>query len=218
MRLNIVALFLAMGAAAASVAQPGPVNGIRPAEVRTHAIVGATVVTAPGQTIEDASIIIRNGIIEAVGTDLIIPPEARLWSGDVLTVYPGLIDAALLVDVEKLPDGAGAHWNARVHPQVAMAEQPTLKKSLREELRNLGFTAAAVYPSAGVFRGSGVVLALADEDENVLAYREPTAMAMGFDYGGGFGSATYPGSQMGAIALMRQTLYDAQWHAACQRL
>ncbi|MHC4320557.1 MAG: hypothetical protein ACYS1B_18720, partial [Planctomycetota bacterium] len=48
------------GAAARSLAQPAPVEGIRPAQVRTHAIVGATVVTAPGRAIEGATIIIRD--------------------------------------------------------------------------------------------------------------------------------------------------------------
>ncbi|MCZ6852025.1 MAG: amidohydrolase family protein [Planctomycetota bacterium] len=218
MRWRILSIFVVMAAAAPSLAQTAPVNGIRPADLRTHAIIGATVVIAPGRRIENASIVIRGGVIEAVGDDLDIPPEARIWPGDGMTVYPGLIDAALLVDVEKIPDGAGAHWNQRVHPQVRMVDQPAPDTSLRKDLRSLGFTVAAVYPSAGVLRGSGVVVALADEDQHVLAYRERAAMAIGFDHGGSWGSATYPGSLMGAIALVRQTLYDAQWHAACQRV
>ena len=211
----VLAITAAEGGGSPCHAQSEPVNGIRPADLRTHAIVGATVVTAPGTRIEDASLIIRDGVIEAVGRNLAIPPEARVWSAKGLTVYPGLIDAAVLVELEGgAAGGAGAHWNDRVHPEVEMADQPAPPAALRKALRELGFTAAAVYPADGIFRGSGAVVALADEDDHVLAYRPRAAMAVGFDRGG----EGYPRSLMGVIALIRQTLYDARWHAAVRRV
>ena len=207
---------LAMGAltiAPAAVAQTGPVNGVRPAEVRTHAITGATVVVQPGQTIERATIIIRDGVIEAVGQDVEVPPGARVWPGDDLTVYPGLIDAAVMVKPDSIQRGPGAHWNSKIHPEWSAADELLPSQSVRKEMRSLGFTVAAVYPSQGVLRGSGVVIALADKDEHALAYDGQAMMAAGFDRGGG-----YPGSLMGAIALLRRTFYDAHWHAACRRV
>ncbi len=195
------------------MAQTGPVNGVRPAEVRTHAITGATVVVQPGKTIENATIVIRDGVIQAVGQDVTVPPGARVWSADGLTVYPGLIDAAVLVKPTSTPNGPGAHWNSKVHPQWSAADESLPSQSVRKELRSLGFTTAAVYPDEGVLRGSGVVVALADQDEHVLAYDGRAMMAAGFDRGGG-----YPGSLMGSIALLRQTFYDAHWHAASRRV
>ena len=207
---------LRLGAAAALLtiispvmAQTGPVNGVRPAEVRTHAITGATIVVQPNQMIENATIVVRDGVIQAVGQDVAVPPGARVWPADGLTVYPGLIDAAVLLEPASIPDGPGAHWNAKVHPQWSAADEPLPSQSVRKELRSLGFTAAAVYPNEGVLRGSGVVVALADQDEHVLAYDGQAMMAAGFDRGGG-----YPSSLMGSIALLRQTFYDAHWHGA----
>ncbi|MCZ6852221.1 MAG: amidohydrolase family protein, partial [Planctomycetota bacterium] len=196
-----------------ALAQTGPVNGVRPAEVRTHAITGATVVVQPGRTIENATIIIRDGVIEAVGQDVEIPPGARVWPGNDLTVYPGLIDAAVMVKPDSIKRGPGAHWNSKIHPEWSAADEPLPSQSVRKELRSLGFTTAAIYPDQGVLRGSGVVVALADQDQHVLAYDGQAMMAAGFDRGGG-----YPGSLMGAIALLRQTFYDAHWHAACRRV
>ncbi len=196
-----------------AAAQTGPVNGVRPAEVRTHAITGATVVVQPGQTIENATIIIRDGVIEAVGRDVEVPPGARVWPGDDLTVYPGLIDTAVMVKPDSIQRGPGAHWNAKVHPEWSAADGLLPPQSVRKEMRSLGFTVAAVYPNQGVLRGSGVVIALAEQDEHALAYDGQAMMAAGFDRGGG-----YPGSLMGAIALLRQTFYDAHWHAACRRV
>ena len=210
----IVAAVLSAGPC---LAQTAPVNGIRPAEVRAHAIVGATVVVSPQVSIDRATVIIRDGVIVAVGPDVPVPAGARVHDGDGLTVYPGLIDAAVLVEVAADPDGAGAHFCTRVHPQVAMSEQPGPDATLREALRELGFTAAAVYPAKGIFRGSGTVIALADEDEHVLAYLDHAAMAIGFDTGGRE-DREYPRSLMGAIAMIRQTLYDAQWYGVTQRI
>ena len=224
------AMFAAMHSPATAVAQTGPVNGMRPSEVRAHAITNATVVVSPGARLEHATILIRDGVIEAVGgADLPLPGDARVWDAAGLTIYPGLIESALMLPPGEAPTGAGAHWSRRVHPQITMADRPgTPDQKTREEFRKLGFTAAAVYPSTGILRGSGVVLALANEDPHALAYSNPAAMVAGFDVGGGRRRGGggelqpegqgYPGSLMGGIALIRQTLYDAQWHAACRRI
>ncbi len=196
-------------------AQREPVNGMRPADLRAHALVDATVVVAPGQVLEHATIVIRDGIIEAVGEELEPPKDARVRSAAGLRVYPGLIDPAVLVEVEKEPESLGDHWNPRVHPQISLAARAVPEASRRSALRSSGFTAAAVYPKDGIFRGSGVVVALADEPEYVLAYLERGPMGMGFDYGGGWSNATYPGSLMGAMALIRQTIRDVRWHEQC---
>jgi N-acetylglucosamine-6-phosphate deacetylase len=196
------------------LAQTAPPQGIRPAELRTHAIVDATVVVAPGRTVEHATVVIRDGVIAAVGADATVPPGARLWPASGLTVYPGLIDAAVLVDPAPDVAGEGAHWNSRVWPQRSMAAQNGPDKSKREALRALGFTAAAIYPSKGIFRGSGAVIALADDEDHLAAYLPRAAAAVGFDQGD-FSERSYPGSLMGVIALIRQTFYDAQWYEQC---
>ena len=215
---NTFALLLCLSAVTLAVAQDvpqPPVNGMRPADLRTHAITNATVVVSPGNVLDNATIIIRQGVIDAVGPDVVVPADARVWPGDDLTVYAGLIDAAVLVRADAV-DGAGAHWNQRIGAEISMLHQPVPPGKLRQDLRKLGFTVAAVYPEEGIFRGSGAILALAENDEHVFAYSGRPAMAAGFDYGRRRGDASYPGSLMGAIALMRQTLLDAQWYDEAQ--
>jgi len=218
---RIAALAALVTISSATIAQETPsepVNGMRPVELRAHAITGATVITAPGEKVENATIVIRNGVIEAVGTDINVPRDARIWPGDGLTVYPGLIDAALLLDVEPKDEDVGSHWNSRVHPELSMVDYAGPNGSKRKSMREAGFTAAAIYPEDGIFRGTGAVIALGDDDDDRSMYDERAAMMMGFDYGGGWSSATYPGSHMGSIALIRQTFYDAQWYDACRRV
>ncbi len=209
--------------AASSRSQTGPVNGIRPAELRAHAITNAAVVVSPDQTIERATIVVRDGVIEAVGADVQPPAGARVWDATGLTVYPGLIEPSLFIDLAAIPRSEGSHWNTRVHPEVRMCEQPGPPANVREELRKLGYAAAAVYPSAGTFRGMGAVVSTDAAAEDVDCYRDETFMAAALEHGGGGGGGgrqggSYPGSKAGAVALMRQTLYDAQWHARCEEV
>ena len=60
---------------------------------RVYAIEGATVVAAPGQSEESATVVIRDGLIVAVGVDVEIPADAEVIDGKDRWVYPGLIDA-----------------------------------------------------------------------------------------------------------------------------
>ncbi|MGH7730529.1 MAG: amidohydrolase family protein, partial [Candidatus Eiseniibacteriota bacterium] len=79
----------AMAACLAFAAVPQPAPAATP---RVHAIVGARIVAAPGQVIERGTLVMRDGILVAVGAGIPIPADARIWEGDSLTVYPGLID------------------------------------------------------------------------------------------------------------------------------
>src|SRR5678815_1755393 len=59
----------------------------------TYAITNARVVTVSGPTIDRGTVVIRNGLIAAVGANVNAPPDARIIDGAGLTVYPGLIDS-----------------------------------------------------------------------------------------------------------------------------
>ena len=51
--------------------------GFRPKPFGVHALVGGKVVTKPGETIDGATIVIRDGYIEAVGNNVSAPADAR---------------------------------------------------------------------------------------------------------------------------------------------
>lgn len=206
-------------AAPDGAAQQGPVEGIRKVDARWHALVGATVVTEPGRTIPNATVVIRDGVITSVTADGAPPDGARVWDYTGLTIYPGLIEAHLPV---KAPapeeDVPGNHWNAKITPQRSALDGDGAAKSDREKLRTMGFTAAAIAPEGGIMRGSAAVVLLDEPSEQDSSAQHPTIVRdrvyqeIAFERGG-FGRPTsYPGSQMGAIALVRQTLLDADWH------
>jgi N-acyl-D-aspartate/D-glutamate deacylase len=66
-----------------------PDSGLRSNDVNVHAFVGATIVVSPGETFEQGTLVIRDGVIEAVGKSVEPPADARIWDCEGLTLYPG---------------------------------------------------------------------------------------------------------------------------------
>jgi len=203
-------------ALAASPIEP-PTNGPKRVDARWHAITGATVITRPGRAVEDATIVIRDGVILSVEAGADPPPGARVHNAEGLRVYAGFIEPYAEVAAPEPDENApGRHWRRNVTPERSALDGDGLGKSGREALRKLGFTAAAIAPEDGLFRGSAALVALAGEGDEISAssprvVREAVYQSAAPERGGWGG--TPPTSLMGAIAVMRQTFSDAGWQA-----
>ena len=57
------------------------------------AIRNAKIVTVSGPVIAKGTVVVRNGLIEAVGESVAVPADAWIVEGEGLTVYPGMIDS-----------------------------------------------------------------------------------------------------------------------------
>jgi imidazolonepropionase-like amidohydrolase len=219
-RKNLHLLIAAIFFAGLLPAQVAPTNGPRSIDPRWHALVGATLIPRPKTRIENATIVMRNGRIVTVEAGGTPPAGARVWDCKGLTVHAGLIDAHVPVETPHPESGsAGAHWNEKVLAQRSALSSNGIDVEVREELRGLGFTAAAIAPADGIFRGTGAVVLLDEPTSkegiaHVSVVRERVYHSVAFDRGGG----NYPRSTMGVIALIRQTLLDAEWHAECARV
>jgi imidazolonepropionase-like amidohydrolase len=216
MRKVLAPLMIAAGLFCGSLPQTRPTEGLRDRTPRVHALVHARVIPSPGLVLEDATVVIRDGMIEAVGRDLQVPQDARIWDLTGKTIYPGLIDAYVAVSrlgTLEAPEGSigTGHWNSRVHPETDVAEafkpDPEKLKSYRQQ----GFTTALVVPDKGIFRGRSAVILLGEGPLNDLVIRRNVAQHLAFEQAQ-WGESAYPDSLMGAIALIRQTFLDAQWY------
>lgn len=217
-----------------------PIEGLRDATPRVHAIAGARIVTAPGSVIARGTVVLRDGVIVAVGAEstVAVPADARVWSAEGRTIYAGFIEplaevhlpAALRTEgtggestagarggrgsagaapaTEALAPAATARsWNARVTPERDVARLLAADDRGVAALRELGFTAAAVAPGRGVFRGESALVSLSGRAPGQILLRPRLAQHVAFEFGAG----SYPASLMGSIALVRQTLLDAKW-------
>ncbi len=191
-----------------------PVAGLRANATGYHALVGARVVTAPGQLLDNATIVIRNGVVTAVGTGIATPAGARVWELKGLTVYPGFIDAHADLGGD-LPTPGGdvgpTHWNPQVRAWFSTTANLKDDSTRRVALRSLGFGAALAVPRQGIFRGTASVVNLSDAGVRERVLRPDLAQTIGFSRSFALGGM-YPNSTMGTVALMKQTFLDAEWY------
>ena len=207
-------LLLTGGVEAQQATRTEPVTGIRDNGTGFHALVGARVVTAPGQVLDGATIVIRNGLIQRVGRNMQPPAGARVWDLAGLTIYPGFIDAHADLGMDAVPEGGDVgptHWNPQVRAWFSTTMNLQDDADRRAALRSQGFGTAMVVPKQGIFRGTASVVNLGDTGVRDRVLRPDLAQAMGFQRSFQLGGA-YPNSPMGTIALMKQTFMDADWY------
>lgn len=207
-------LFCAVGLSAQQATRTEPINGMRDNGTGFHALVGARVVTGPGQVLNDATIVVRNGLIQAVGRNVQAPAGARVWDLDGLTVYPGFIDAHADLGMDDVPEGGDigpTHWNPQVRAWFSTTQNLQDDADLRSALRSQGFGTALVVPKQGIFRGTASVVNLGEAGVRDRILRPDLAQSVGFQRSFQLG-ASYPNSPMGTMALLKQTFMDADWY------
>ncbi|MFT5410497.1 MAG: imidazolonepropionase-like amidohydrolase [Verrucomicrobiales bacterium] len=187
-----------------------PVEGLRVNTPRVHVLRGATLVPSPGRLVENSVVVLRDGLIEFAGDagKFKVPAGAREWDVSGKTIYAGFIDPWVALKVADAEGELARHWNSKIRPErFAARALETVSADKVKELRGLGFTAAQLVPDAGIFRGSSCLIVLRNGESGSRIISKRVAQCVAFEHGGG----GYPTSLMGSIALMRQTLYDAQW-------
>lgn len=191
------------------------------------AIRNAKIVPVSGPVIAGGTVVLRGGLIEAVGAAVTVPADAEVIDGSGLTVYPGLIDALSTWGMPGMAPAAGGRGGGRGAAQASAApaappamgpeDRPATTSWIKaadeiqpsdrriETARNAGFTTAVVFPTRGIFGGQGSIINLAGEkaEDMVLVpsvgqYITMTPTRAGF-----------PESLMGVIAYVRQVYLDA---------
>ncbi|MCS7176113.1 MAG: amidohydrolase family protein [Candidatus Kapabacteria bacterium] len=217
-----VAVFaVAVVQALGQLIQTTPVEGLRTKPVRYLALTNLTIVPRPGQKLERATVLIRDERIEAVGPHVRIPPGATVRDCSGLWLYAAFIEPYYELQVPtapaaeeetvETPKPEGAyHWNEAVRPERRIVDRLELSAEQAEEFHAQGFALLHCGSREGIFRGySALVLARAGKGSEIL-FRPDVAQWVGLRKGKS--RTPYPSSLMGALALIRQTLLDAQWY------
>jgi imidazolonepropionase-like amidohydrolase len=191
-----------------------PVEGLRENTPAVFALTNLRIVTEPGKLIEKGTIIIRDGVIEAVGADAKLPADARVIDLAGKTAYAGLIDAYSETPIVANPRIEGApHWNSQVTPQLDAARHFAVAEADNQKLRGQGITARLVAPDSRIIKGQSIVVSTGSTDNTRAILKSGVAQHFRLTIGFGGGRDGYPNSPMGAVALARQTLLDADWYA-----
>jgi imidazolonepropionase-like amidohydrolase len=210
---------IALHAGATDPLAPRP-NGMAPARPGTYLISDATIHTSPDSTLEDSDLLIIDGRIAQIGTDL-SAVGAQLIDLDGLHLYAGFIDPYVVVDAPApSSSSAGRHWNDMVTPQRDPLDGSGLSSDQATKLREQGFTSAMIAHGRGVFRGSSAIVSTAQPFDDASMgstpiYQAHAAQMHGFDTSS-WSSGAYPTSHMGVMALLRQTFSDSEHRASSE--
>jgi imidazolonepropionase-like amidohydrolase len=205
----------------------------------TYAVTNARIVTVSGPVIERGTIVIRDGIIEAVGNNVTVPADARVIDGSGLNIYPGLIDSSTTLGIPQpspsptpspAPGGGGGGFG-QFRPQIFItalnsSQPPGLQPEVLAEdfikpggdqieaARNLGITTALTAPRQGIWMGQSALINLAGDTTQQMIVRSPVAMHVGFTP---LRAGNYPNSLLGVFAVLRQMLLDAQQYREAEK-
>ncbi|MEY3075455.1 MAG: hypothetical protein RJB25_1097, partial [Bacteroidota bacterium] len=205
---------LALFHAANLFAQFGPENGLK---------ASAPTYMQPGQTLESADLLIKDGKIVSVGKN--IKQEGAVahdYTGKV--IVPAFIDLYSSVGLDPVTfknngwrpqletNKEGAYyWNEAVHPELAAASAFKFVPSSTDQLQQSGFGFAITHHMDGIVRGSAACVSLGQTEVHKQIIAPRAAQVFSFAKGGSHQS--YPSSQMGSIALLRQALYDLDYYS-----
>ena len=191
-----------------------PVEGLRDNTPHLYALTGARIVPRPGQVIPNGTIVLRDRKIASVVAGKKIPAGARVIDLQGKTIYAGLMDTFREVTLPETANKPGAlHWNSSIRPQRSVANHYQQNQALNKKLREQGITAQLVAPANGILKGISALISTGTETDTEAILQPNVAQHLQLTVPRGRGRNQYPNSPMGAVALARQTFYDAQWYA-----
>ena len=210
-----------------------PVNGVADKREGCYAFTNATIVKDAQTTITNATMVIRDGKITAIGASgVAIPKDAIVIDCKNKYIYPSFVDIysdyGIAAPQREIPAGGrgaggfggpaqitsntkGAYgWNQAIKPEVDASKLFTVDDSKAKGLRELGFGTVLSHVKDGIARGTGTVVTLANDNENLVVLKEKASAH--YSLNRGTSTQSYPSSMMGTIALLRQTYLDAKWY------
>ena len=197
------------------------------------AIRGARIVTAAGAPIDAGTIVIRRGIIDAVGASATVPADATVIDGAGMTVYPGLIDLgstrasdqAIPATPQNIRTTAELERWKRMQilkPQTRAADTVRVDDAELTRIASAGITSVLALPGGDVISGQSALVNVAappdepqignivDQRRGLIVVKTPVAVHVSFPNQPRAGGNAYPNSLMGVIAFVRQAFIDAQ--------
>lgn len=209
-----------------ATAQPTfPVNGVAEPRSGCYAFTNATIVQHSAATLTNATLVIRDGRIAAVGNGITVPKDAVVVDCSGKFIYPSFIDAYTtygmpvpnrpVIDfrapAQLVSNQKGAYgWNQALRTDIIGARVFTADPAKAKAMRDAGFGVVGTHHPDGIARGTGLVASLADFKDNKIILKEKATAH--FSFSKGSSTQSYPSSLMGSIALLRQTFLDADWY------
>jgi imidazolonepropionase-like amidohydrolase len=204
-----------------------PVNDIADPRHGYYALTNATIVKDGSTTLTSATLVIKDGKIVSVTVNGAVPKGAVEINCAGKYIYPSFIDIYSDYGIpapqrqqsgfnfnapqQLTTNQKGAYgWNQAIKADVDAIKLFFIDEAKAKSYRDIGFGTVLTHQKDGIARGTGAIVTLAGEKENLAVLKERASAHYSFNKGSS--TQNYPSSLMGCIALLRQTYLDGSWY------
>jgi imidazolonepropionase-like amidohydrolase len=184
---------------------------------QTVAVTGARILTGTGTTIENGTVLLRDGRIAAIGRDVPVPSGATVINGQGKVVTPGLINSYTTIGIVEIEAVDETNDAASGNDQITAAFDVRYGLNPFSTLipieRDGGVTSAIVAPNAraSIIAGMGALIHLAGGTADSMIDRTPVAM---FGILNERAAERTGGARGTAVLRLRELLEDVKVYAA----
>ena len=204
-------------------------SGVKVVNEPYKAFVNATIVVNSEKTIENGTLIFRDGKIIDVGSGIKIPKNSIVIDKKDKFVYPSFIETTSSMSIKEAkrltystrsalygPSREGFYWNDHILSDYKAYLDYKYDTNKAKELRASGFGVVNTHRANGIHSGTGILLALSDssnENQRVLSNNSTEFYSFTRN---ALSNQSYPTSIMGSMALIRQFFHDLEWYSKGQ--
>ena len=200
-------------------------SGVKTTESHYQAIINATLHPSPNKTIENGTLLFKEGKIVAMGKTVSLPQNTQVHDLSGKHLYSSFIEMHSSFGLNNKETNArrgrstqyenkreGFYWNDHMISDYNSIEDYNYDKTAAEAYRKAGFGVVNAHRAEGIHRGTSVLVALNDQKSDAQRLIDDAA-AQHYSFSkSSLSGQYYPGSIMGAMALLRQFFHDADWY------
>ncbi|HWY99163.1 MAG TPA: amidohydrolase family protein, partial [Bacteroidia bacterium] len=206
--------------------QTMPLNGTHDVRHSYYAFTHAHIYQDYATVLDDATLLIKDGNIIDIGTNVTLPKGTVVYDCKGKTIYPSFIDLYTSYGMPAIPADKRPHKgffpqmtsttpgaydaNQAIRPEENAEQSFNTNSADAAQYRNLGFGVALTSYHDGIAQGSSALVTLADTNDHEAILNGKAAA--GYSFNKGSSTEEYPTSLMGAIGVLRQAYYDAAWY------
>lgn len=239
MRKTVCLILLFISIQSQAQQDNAPVIGVSDKRTDVYGLRNARVVVDYQTTLENTDILILNGRIEAVGTNLKFPKGTIICDLTGKTIYPSFVDAyAGNYGIKTQTQGTDSnpysaffsppqtgrsgsqistpepriadYWNDGINSSFDISSEFIPDSKTAAEYRQAGFGAVVAFKEEGIACGTSALVSTGEGKANNVIIKNRTSA--NYTISRGRSADLYPAAQFGIIALLRQVNYDAQWY------
>jgi len=198
------------------IAQSGLAQSDPPQVTKKYFIKNGNVITRPGTELVNTSILIEDGIITKVGSNLSAPYDAVVIPADSMYVYPAFIGGLSHIGLKKAEEdnkrpkverpGYPPNDIAGITPEMSIASTYSASESSISGFREAGFAIAHVVPEGRMMPGKGSIISLNGAEYSDAVIKEDVSLYAQFRGA----NRIFPATTIGVMAKWRELYKNAE--------